>query len=175
MRRALFLSSLLLSAACGSEGPGAGAGHEGSSAEGRTAAQGSPGDGANAGGGAPDGLVLRAEPAGSTDVAPVLEARGEGTIRVASVVRVERRDGERWTDAGVTELSLRADCERPAEGCVSLAREGSLRPPAWNGRIGRGQCGCPTCAVAPAGDYRFVVTTCEGGHEVASRAFHVGE
>jgi hypothetical protein len=118
-----------------------------------------------------EGLSVRGEPLGAGEIVPVIEARGDAPVRVKRAIGVERRDGERWTAVPVRNLTLRPDCEHAADACITLVRGGGLRPPAWNGKSGDAQCACTTCTAAPAGEYRFVLESCEGPGRVTGAPF----
>lgn len=118
------------------------------------------------------GLALRAEVESSGAVVPVVEARGEAAVRVKRSITVERRQGTAWVAAEVRGLSLRPSCETEAEACITLVRGAGLRPPAWNGASGEGQCTQGGADAAP-GEYRFTLESCEGEARVSSPAFEV--
>jgi hypothetical protein len=118
------------------------------------------------------GLAVRAEPEANGAVVPVVEARGDAPVRVKRAVTVERRNGSSWVSAGVQAVTLRPSCEAEADACITLVRGAGLRPPAWNGKAGAGQC-APGNTDAPPGEYRFTLESCEGEARVASPAFEV--
>lgn len=140
--------------------------------------EGAEGEGAEGSGGSsseaprPRGVKVTAEPGRYREVAISIEAHGPGAVRLSPVVRVERAVGEGFEQAA--ELSLRADCATQAPECVELAPGAELVPPPWTGALGDAQCACDDCSPAPRGRYRFVVTTCEGGHRVESEPFTLG-
>ena len=68
-------------------------------------------------------------------------------------------------------LGLRYSCEDPAPECVTLAPGGTYLPPPWLGVVGDAQCDCLRCAAAPAGEYRFVVRSCNQAHTAEGESF----
>lgn len=122
----------------------------------------------------PRGLVVRGTANPHGEVAPSIEQREDERVQIQKNIRVERFDAGQWIEEDVRGLSVRASCDAPETDCVELGRGGALRPPAWNGRRGGGQCVRPGEGVAvPNGLYRFVVATCEGNHRFQSEPFMV--
>lgn len=153
-----FLALALLLVACGGDA------RDRTSAGGRAQVRAEPG--------LVTGLSVRGERGSGGDVVPVVEARGEAPVRVKRAIALERRDGGRWVAVNVRDLTLRADCARPAGACITLVRGGGLRPPPWNGKAsGAGQCGAPEGRDAPPGTYRFVLESCEGDGRVQGEPF----
>jgi len=125
-------------------------------------------------------LVARAQP--SSPVSVELGARfGEfvvvnhgSAVLLNSTVSVEQKAGGRWEKALVSNLALREACApSPPPKCTKLERTASLRPVPWTGSFCSSQCPstCRLDGPAPAGTYRFVVTTCSGEHSYASPPF----
>lgn len=75
-------------------------------------------------------------------------------------VEVEREVGGHWQRVSVAGMLLRPRCAETPPRCVTLAPHASMVVAPWSGMLGDGQCECTRCAPAPAGRYRFVVTTC---------------
>lgn len=69
--------------------------------------------------------------------------------------------GGRWQRVSVAGLLLRSACTSEPRECVALAPRAALTVVPWSGMLGDGQCVCTRCYAAPAGRYRFRVTTCE--------------
>jgi len=117
-------------------------------------------------------LGLAVEPGRDGATSLIVDNRGEEPVRLATALSLERQDGEAFTAVeGIGGLALRFDCTTPPEECVTLIPGAALHPPPWSGDLGDAQCDCERCADAPTGTYRFVVTTCGGGHRVQSPAF----
>jgi hypothetical protein len=108
-------------------------------------------------------------------VAIVLENRGTETVRVAGALIVERRAGDgSWVPLdGTSDLGLRDDCERPVPDCRELAPGAALRPPPWLGTGRDAQCTCASCGPIEPATYRFVATTCGGGHRIEGEPFDI--
>ncbi len=133
-----------------------------------TATEGAP---AIADPGAPPTLGLSVEPGFESATSLIVENRGSEPVELSSALVLEREeDGAFAPVSGIAGLALRFDCEPPPE-CLTLVPGAALHPPPWNGMLGDAQCICTRCADAPTGSYRFVVTTCGGGHRVTSPAF----
>ncbi len=116
---------------------------------------------------------VRGEAAEGGAVMVVVEVHG-GVARLAKTIRVEREVDGRFEPLGsVAGLELRADCQTPAPECVEIVAGAELRPPPWLGTLGDAQCICTRCAPAPAGTYRFVLTSCDGRQRVESPAFEL--
>ncbi len=127
------------------------------------------------GGPAPAGVRVASIPGRYREVGISVEAHGPGSVRLRRALRVERATGDGFERVGAEGLTLRPDCATEAPECVELAPGAELRPPPWTGALGDAQCGCDECRPAPAGRYRFVVTTCDGAHDVASDPFALGD
>lgn len=125
--------------------------------------------------GPPPALGLTIEAGFEGASALVVENRGTSPVELSSALVLERQDeqdGDSFEPAGdVRGLALRFDCDEAPPECLALVPGAALHPPPWNGKVGEGQCGCTDCDPAPTGTYRFVVTTCGGGHRVESPAF----
>jgi hypothetical protein len=118
-------------------------------------------------------VELRAEPS-AAGFAPVLLQRDGTPSQLAGALSLERRDAaDHWQPVAGIDLSLRLDCATPVAPCLELVPGAELHPPAWPARLGAAQCGCPKCAPAPAGAYRFVVHACSGSARSESPAFQV--
>lgn len=87
--------------------------------------------------------------------------RGDFPARINPEVIVEREVNGAWVRAGVAGMRLRSDCRDEATQCVTLAPHASIDVAPWQAMLGDGQCICTRCSPAPAGRYRFVVTTCQ--------------
>lgn len=124
---------------------------------------------------APLEIRVRGEVGEGGQVAPVVEVRG-GTAHLAKAIGVEREvNGHFQAITQIATLELRADCRTPAPDCVELVAGAELRPPAWLGTWGDAQCICTRCWPAPAGSYRFVLTSCDGRQRVESAPFTLPE
>jgi hypothetical protein len=122
--------------------------------------------------GPPPTLGLRIEPADDSGQNLIVENRGDEPVELATALVLERRDGDAFTTVEeIQGVALRYDCESETPECITLVPGAALHPPPWTGDIGDAQCACERCAAAPEGTYRFVVTTCGGGHRVESPAF----
>lgn len=121
--------------------------------------------------GPPPVLAVRAERTRDRTFAPVVQNRGRELARISSRLVLEREGEDAFEAVPSVDLSLRWDCATAAPECVELAPGAELRPPAWLGTLGDAQCDCERCADAPAGTYRFVVTTCDGDHRIVGDAF----
>lgn len=86
---------------------------------------------------------------------------GDFPARLRPEVVVEREVGGRWQRVSTAGLLLRARCEDAATDCVTIEADDELSIVPWSGMLGDAQCECTRCAPAPAGRYRFVVSTCE--------------
>lgn len=104
-------------------------------------------------------------------VALRIENRGTEAAELAGAVTLERRDGDAWAAVDGVSLGLRYSCEDPAPECVTLAPGGTYLPPPWLGVVGDAQCDCLRCAAAPAGEYRFVVRSCNQAHTAEGESF----
>jgi hypothetical protein len=116
--------------------------------------------------------VVRGEPQPGGAVDVIVENHGREPVELAATLEVEGQGPGGFAPVeGIAGLSLRRSCEEPGDACLSLVPGAELHPPAWLGTIGDAQCICTRCAPAPAGRYRFVVATCDGGHRVEGEAF----
>lgn len=123
---------------------------------------------------APEGLRMLVDRLWTGELALSIEEHEDERVRLQRAIIVEQQVGDDWTRVQASEFTLRPDCATEAPVCVELTRGGALRPPPWSARIGKGQCTASTEGTrVPAGHYRFVVVTCEGGHRVASPPFIV--
>jgi hypothetical protein len=89
------------------------------------------------------------------------------SLRARVAVEVDD-DGTFHAGASSSTLSLRYDCAHEADTCVTLAPGAELLPPSWLGTWGDAQCVCTRCGPVDPGNYRLVVTTCDGAHRVES-------
>ncbi|RLB46655.1 MAG: hypothetical protein DRJ42_27165 [Deltaproteobacteria bacterium] len=122
--------------------------------------------------GAPPTLGLSVEPGFEGAASLIVENRGSEAVELSSALVLEREeDGAFAPVSGIAGLALRFDCVQEPPECLTLVPGAALHPPPWNGMLGDAQCVCTRCADAPTGTYRFVVTTCGGGHRVTSPAF----
>jgi hypothetical protein len=113
-------------------------------------------------------LVIRAAADG---VGLSIANHGAADVSLRSSVVVEVEEGGSFHAAPSTStLTLRYDCSHEADPCVTLAPGAELLPPSWFGTWGDMQCGCTRCAPVEPGNYRLVVTTCDGAHHVESNA-----
>jgi hypothetical protein len=122
--------------------------------------------------GPPPTLGLRVEPGDEGAQSLIVENRGNEPVELTTALVLERQDGDAF--AAVEEiqgLALRYDCQSETPECITLVPGAALHPPPWTGDIGDAQCACERCTAAPEGTYRFVVTTCGGGHRVESPTF----
>lgn len=108
-------------------------------------------------------------------VALRIENRGAEAAELSGTVALERRDGDTWAPLQGVSLDLRFSCEDEPPECLTLAPGGIYLPPPWRGMIGDAQCECERCAAAPAGDYRFVVRSCNEAHAVQSESFALAD
>lgn len=101
---------------------------------------------------------------------------GDFPARLRAAIEVQRRVGGRWQRVSAAGLTLRENCATEAPECVTLAPRASLTAAPWTGMLGDAQCRCTRCGPAPAGTYRFVVSTCEAclaPHSFESEAFEL--
>lgn len=89
---------------------------------------------------------------------------GDFDAHLGREVVVEREVNGRWQRVSVAGFSLRERCDATAPECVSVPARGALLVAPWTGMQGDGQCVCTRCAPAPAGRYRFAVTSCRCQH-----------
>jgi hypothetical protein len=110
-------------------------------------------------------LVIRGVPVAGTprQVIVHVENTGAAPLSLRRNVTVARREGNAWHEVGAAGLLLRRSCADPEPSrCVTLAPGASLDTAPWTGTTGDAQCVCTRCGPAPAGSYRFDVTTCAG-------------
>jgi hypothetical protein len=113
----------------------------------------------------------------------VLQARTAVKLRLIASIE-SLRDGK-WSDVsqrfdlgGGYRLVAQCESRRPgkpaADACVELAADAKLVPVPWSGMSCSSQCNgdCDKNVPLPAGDYRLVVTTCDGATSFAGPAFH---
>jgi hypothetical protein len=164
MKRACLLFAFLLGCGDSAASGGSAGDHTGSGSST------TPGEG----GDPPRGLVVRGLVNANGEVSPIVEAHEDEQLTVQKRIVVETETDGTFRAVDVRGLTLRASCDAPEVDCIELARGGGLRPPPWNARSGIGQC-VPVNEgrAVPAGVYRFVVTTCEGGHRVESEPFRI--
>jgi len=95
-------------------------------------------------------------------------------VSLRSTVAVERRLGDKWQKAPVTNLELRNEClPSPAPNCIELGAKAILRPMPWTGSFCSAQCPVP-CRLdgpAPPGTYRFVIASCHNERTYTSPPF----
>ena len=110
----------------------------------------------------------------------VVQNHDPSTVQLAREVVVERAQGAGFARFDQAGLALRGSCTDDATGCVALASGGELRPPAWDTHKAAAACdqgAGPTAArgphAVPAGRYRFVLHTCDGGRAVPSEPFEL--
>ncbi len=121
-----------------------------------------------------EGIRVRATVQRGGEIELAVDHRGGSTVRLRPTVRVEHSVDGSFRPLDVSGLSLRADCATPPPECIELAAGGGLRPPAWNGRSGAGQCvGASAGSAAPNGTYRVVVTSCDGSARATSEPFTI--
>jgi hypothetical protein len=106
---------------------------------------------------------------------------GEFTIEAKAAIRLRSigaiqglRDG-RWADVSVdldTGYKL-VQCDTKPD-CLDLAAGAKLSPRPWTGMSCSSQCthACDKNAPRPAGEYRLVVTSCDGNATFAGPSFH---
>lgn len=87
--------------------------------------------------------------------------RGDFPAHLRGRVEVEEEVGGRWRTVSVAGLELRASCRGSAPDCVTIEPRSDLSIVPWTGMLGDAQCVCTRCFPAPAGRYRFAVTTCQ--------------
>jgi hypothetical protein len=107
-----------------------------------------------------DGVSLSIANHGTSDV----------SLRASVAVEIESA-GSFAAAPSTSTLTLRYDCAHEADRCVTLAPGAELVPPSWLGTWGDMQCECTRCGPVEAGNYRLVVSTCDGAHRVESNAF----
>jgi hypothetical protein len=76
-------------------------------------------------------------------------------------VEIQQQVRGRWRTVSRTVFQLRTRCTQASSQCITVAPRREYRVFPWTGNLGDGQCPCEQCPAAPAGTYRFVVTTCE--------------
>jgi hypothetical protein len=119
----------------------------------------------------PPTLVFAATPV-TSHVAMSIANHGASETSLAARVIVEvEHDGAFAEVPSTSALALRYDCAHEAEHCVTLAAGAELLPPDWLGTWGDMQCVCTRCGPVEPGNYRLVVTTCDGSHRTTSNTF----
>ncbi|MCS6797194.1 MAG: hypothetical protein NZ898_01465 [Myxococcota bacterium] len=104
----------------------------------------------------------------------IVENHGVELAHVAAPFEVEREEQGRFVTVEDVRLQLRRSCLQPVEPCLALAAGAALFSPPWQGRLAAEPCStCPSCAPAPPGVYRVLVTDCSGRHRFASAPFDV--
>ena len=112
-----------------------------------------------------------------------LEAKS--AVKLRTLAAIEALHDGTWSDvskhfdlgAGYR-LVAQCDTRRPAKpsatACVDLAAGAKLAPVPWSGMSCSSQCNgeCDKNVPLPAGDYRLVVTTCDGATTFTGPAFH---
>jgi hypothetical protein len=96
-------------------------------------------------------------------------------IELAWAVAVHRHLQGEWSDE-VTDLTLIQKCgQTPPAGCVPLAHGAKLRPVRWNGLTCGSQCAatCRANLYLGPGQFRFVVSSCDGKHKFPGPAFEM--
>ena len=122
-----------------------------------------------------DGVVVRAVLNEDRGADLVIENHGDGPVALDSEIQVEARAGQGFALLDpASQVAMRGDCERPADGCVTLVPGAAFHPPAWLGTHGDGQCACERCRQVAPGTYRFVVRACEGVATARSEPFDIG-
>jgi hypothetical protein len=119
---------------------------------------------------APTGVVLEVG-AGFGDLR-IINHGPATALRSAVVVEMQREKG--WVPLPISNLFLRASCQRTdAPDCVDLAHGASLEMVPWTGRLCLSQCmtHCRLDGAEEPGAYRFVVSSCEGTQTFVSSAF----
>lgn len=106
-------------------------------------------------------------------VAIRVENRGDADAEISPDVGLQVRDGDSWSDVDSVDLHLRYSCEDEIPECVTLAPGGTYLPPPWLSMIGDAQCECAECRPAPAGEYRFVVRSCNRAHVIEGESFRI--
>jgi len=86
---------------------------------------------------------------------------GDFPARLHAEVEVEQHVGGEWHRVNAAGLQLRATCSGEAPDCVTIEPRSELSIVPWTGMLGDAQCVCTRCGPAPAGRYRFAVTTCQ--------------
>ena len=121
------------------------------------------------------GLVLHGDP--TTDgrrVAIRVANTGSAQVALAAPLTLERQVDGHWSVLeGVASITLRRSCEIEAPPCTTLAAGAELFPPDWLGTLGDAQCMCTRCGPAPAGNYRFVVRSCDGARRYEGDPFEL--
>jgi hypothetical protein len=96
-------------------------------------------------------------------------------IELAWAVTVQRHSKSEWSDE-VTDLTLIEKCgQTPPAHCVPLAHGARLRPVRWNGLTCGSQCAatCRANVYLGPGEFRFVVSSCDGKHKFPGPAFEM--
>jgi len=102
-------------------------------------------------------------------------------VKLKTVASIERKDDKgKWADiskgfdVGVG-YRLIAACTDKAPECVSIAAGGTLSPEPWTGYTCSSQCNgdCDKNGRYGEGDYRLVVTSCDGKATFTGPVFHM--
>jgi hypothetical protein len=97
-----------------------------------------------------------------------------GEVSLSSHVQVQRLFDGTWQN--VADVQLMRSCNQSQiPACVTLGNGEHLQPPPWNGYTCASQCpsGCRANILLPPGTFRFVVTLCSGGENIAGPAFNM--
>ncbi len=89
---------------------------------------------------------------------------GDFDVHLQRDITVEREVNGRWQRVSVAGLELRERCAGTTPDCVTIGRDSAITIVPWTGMQGDGQCVCTRCADAPAGRYRFSVSSCHCQH-----------
>jgi hypothetical protein len=126
----------------------------------------------------------------SADPSPAVQIKngkpGEFTLTASSTVELQTvasiemlRDGK-WIDISKgfdvgDGYRLIAGCGGKPDKCMTLAKGGSLSPVPWSGYSCSSQCNktCDKNVQYGEGDYRLVVTSCDGKQTFTGPAFHM--
>ena len=106
----------------------------------------------------------------------VLRVSNRGESRqLRSLIGVEQRVENGWEALPISRLLLRPNCEvlHGYPECISLESGATMTVAPWTGRLCMAQCptSCRLDGVTPAGVYRFLVSSCDGAQQFASRPF----
>ena len=104
-----------------------------------------------------------------------LVSAGGESVSLSSAVSVEQKLNSSWVRAQVTNFYLRDKCDavQPPR-CRKLAANQTLQVMPWTGNYCSSQCpaACRLDGPAPAGVYRFSVTSCDNSETFVSPEFH---
>lgn len=106
----------------------------------------------------PPAVELRAEVDPYARVSLRISNRSSESQHLSSTLLLERSDGESFGDAELGAFELGE--ELATDGCVELLPGAELRG-TWSCLRGDAEGLVRDCAMAPAGDYRFVAQSCE--------------